>query len=46
VRFGAPSYLVRSPDTPEEHVTRALADGAEVVETLLDAARRFLERSP
>lgn len=46
VRFGAPAYLVRSPDTPEEHVARALADGAEVVDTLLDAARRFLERSP
>ena len=46
VQFGAPAYLVRSPDTPEEHVTRARADGAEVVDSLLDAARRYLERAP
>jgi D-glycero-D-manno-heptose 1,7-bisphosphate phosphatase len=46
VHFGAPAYLVRSPDTPEEHVTRARAEGAEVVDSLLDAARRYLERAP
>ena len=46
LQFGAPAYLVRSPDTPEEHVTRARADGAEVVDSLLDAARRYLERAP
>ena len=45
VHFGAPAYLVRSPDTPEDHVTRARADGAEVVDSLLDAARRYLERA-
>jgi len=43
-RFGAPAYLVRSPDTPEEHVARARAEGVDVVDSLLDAARRFLER--
>jgi len=46
VRYGAPAYLVKSPDTPEEHVTRARAEGAEVVDTLLVAAHRFLERRP
>ena len=46
VHFGAPAYLVRSPDTPEEHLTRARAEGAEVVDSLLDAARRYLERAP
>ena len=45
MHFGAPAYLVRSPDTPEEHVTRASAEGAEVVDSLLDAARRYLERA-
>jgi hypothetical protein len=45
VHFGAPAYLVRSPDTPEDHVTRARADGADVVDSLLDAARRYLERA-
>ena len=45
VRYGAPAYLVLSPDTPEEHVTRARAEGAEVVDSLLDAAGRFLERA-
>jgi D-glycero-D-manno-heptose 1,7-bisphosphate phosphatase len=44
VHFGAPAYLVRSPDTPEEHVSRALAEGAEVVDSLRDAARHYLER--
>ena len=43
-RFGAPAYLVRSPDTPAEHEARARADGAEVVDSLLDAARHFLAR--
>jgi D-glycero-D-manno-heptose 1,7-bisphosphate phosphatase len=46
VGYGAPAYLVRSPDTPEEHVERARAEGAEIVDTLLDAARRFLGRTP
>jgi D-glycero-D-manno-heptose 1,7-bisphosphate phosphatase len=46
VHFGAPAYLVRSPDTPDEHLTRARAEGAEVVDSLLDAARRYLERAP
>jgi histidinol-phosphate phosphatase family protein len=46
LRYGAPAYLVRSPDTPEEHVERARAEGAEVVDSLLDAARRYLERVP
>jgi D-glycero-D-manno-heptose 1,7-bisphosphate phosphatase len=45
MRFDAPAYLVRSPDTPEEHVTRASAEGAEVVDSLLEAARRYLERA-
>ena len=45
-RFGARAYLVRSPDTPAEHVSRAHAEGAEVVDSLLDAARRFLEPRP
>ena len=42
VRFGARAFLVRSPDTPDEHVTRARAEGADVADSLLDAARRFL----
>ena len=45
VHFGAPAYLVRSPDTPEDHVARARAEGAEVVDSLLDAAGRYLERA-
>jgi D-glycero-D-manno-heptose 1,7-bisphosphate phosphatase len=45
-RFGARAYLVRSRDTPEEHVARARAEGTEVVDTLLDAARRFLAPPP
>jgi D-glycero-D-manno-heptose 1,7-bisphosphate phosphatase len=45
-RFGARAYLVRSPDTPDDHVSRAQAEGAEVVESLLDAARRFLAPRP
>ena len=44
-RFGAPAYLVRSADTPEEHATRARADGAEVVDSLLEASRRYLARA-
>ena len=44
-RFGAPGYLVLSPDTPEEHVSRARAEGAEVVDSLLDAAGRYLART-
>ena len=44
--FGARAFLVRSPDTPDDHVSRARAEGAEVVETLLDAARRFLAPPP
>jgi hypothetical protein len=36
---------VRSPDTPDEHVARARAEGADVVDSLLDAARRYLERA-
>jgi len=43
--YGAPAYLVRSPDTPDEHVVRAREEGAEVVDSLLDAARRYLERT-
>jgi len=43
--FGAAGYLVRSADTPEEHVARAHAEGVEVVDSLLHAARRFLERA-
>ena len=45
VRYGAPAYLVRSPDTPDEHVERARAEGAEIVDSLVDAARRYLERT-
>jgi D-glycero-D-manno-heptose 1,7-bisphosphate phosphatase len=45
VHYGAPAYLVRSPDTPDEHVDRARAEGVEVVDSLLDAARRYLERA-
>ena len=46
LHFGAPGYLIRSPDTPEEHVARARADGADVVDSLLEASRRYLERAP
>ena len=45
VRYGAPAYLLRSPDTPDEHVARARAEWAEIVDSLLDAARRYLERT-
>ena len=44
-RYGAPAYLVRSPDTPEDHIARARAEGAEVVDSLLEAAGRYLERA-
>ena len=44
-RFGAPAYLIASEHTPDEHVTRARAEGVEVVDSLLDAARRYLARS-
>jgi D-glycero-D-manno-heptose 1,7-bisphosphate phosphatase len=43
-RYGAPGFLVRSPDTPAVDVTRATEEGAIVVESLLDASARFLER--
>jgi D-glycero-D-manno-heptose 1,7-bisphosphate phosphatase len=44
-RFGAPAYLVLSSDTSDEHVTRARAEGVEVVDSLLDAAGRYLART-
>ena len=44
--YGAPAFLVRSPDTPTDDVTRAADRGALVVDSLLDAATRFLEWRP
>lgn len=44
--FGAPAYLVRSHDTTEEHERCARESGAMVVDSLLDAARLYLERAP
>ena len=44
VQYGASGFLVRSPDTPSDDVTRATAGGANVVESLLEAVQRFLER--
>ena len=41
--YGATGFLVQSPDTPADDVTRATA-GARVVESLLQAAQQFLER--
>ena len=43
--FGAAAYLVRSADTPDAHVERAAAEGVEVLDSLLHAARRYLERA-
>jgi D-glycero-D-manno-heptose 1,7-bisphosphate phosphatase len=40
--FGATGYLIRSAETPAADVERAEQDGIVVVESLLDAARRFL----
>jgi D-glycero-D-manno-heptose 1,7-bisphosphate phosphatase len=42
--YGGAGFLVKSPQTPSDDVTRATAGGASVVESLLEAARRFLER--
>lgn len=42
--YGATGFLVQSPDTPADDVTRATAGGARVVESLLQAAQQFLER--
>ncbi|MEO8562670.1 MAG: HAD-IIIA family hydrolase [bacterium] len=44
-RFGATGLLVRSPDTPSDDVDRAVADGYQVVDSLLEAARHFLART-
>ena len=44
--YGASGFLVRSPQTPSDDLTRATAGGASVVESLLEAAQRFLERPP
>lgn len=43
--FGGAGYLVRSADTPDEHVARATAEGVDVCDSLLDAARRYLGRA-
>ena len=43
--FGATGYLVRSADTPDEHVDRARSEGVEVVDSLLHAVHRYLERA-
>ena len=43
--FGGVGYLVRSEDTPDEHITRARSEGVEVADSLLHATRRFLERT-
>jgi histidinol-phosphate phosphatase family protein len=45
-QYGAPGFLIRGADTPEEDVTRATAANAPVVGSLLEAAKQFLERVP
>ena len=41
--FGGKGALIRSPDTPTADVARAERDGVAVVDSLLDAARGFLQ---
>lgn len=41
--FGGTGSLIRSPDTPATDVERAERDGIAVVDSLLDAARLFLQ---
>jgi D-glycero-D-manno-heptose 1,7-bisphosphate phosphatase len=43
-QYGGIGFLVRSADTPADDVTRATAGGASVVDSLLEAARQFLEQ--
>lgn len=45
-KFGGTGYLVRSRDTPAGDVARAEHDGHLVVDSLLEAARRFLASVP
>ena len=42
--YGGAGFLVRSPDTPAEHLTHATESGALVVSSLLEAVKHFLER--
>ena len=41
--FGGQGFLIRSVDTPADDVEAAARDGVAVVESLLDAARAFLQ---
>jgi D-glycero-D-manno-heptose 1,7-bisphosphate phosphatase len=41
--YGGVGYLVQSPETPADDVTRATEGGALVVASLLEAVQRFLE---
>jgi len=45
-QYGAPAFLIQSPETPAEDVTRATDAGAPVVQSLLEAVKQFLERKP
>jgi histidinol-phosphate phosphatase family protein len=45
-QYGASGFLIQSPDTPADDVTRATDAGAPVVTSLLEAAKQFLERAP
>jgi histidinol-phosphate phosphatase family protein len=44
--YRASGFLIRSTDTPADDVTCATDAGAPVVESLLEAARQYLERVP
>ena len=40
-RYGGTAFLVQAPSTPDDDVAAARERGAEVVDSLLDAVRRF-----
>jgi D-glycero-D-manno-heptose 1,7-bisphosphate phosphatase len=43
-KYGGAAFLVHAPSTPPSEIERATEAGAEVVDSLLDAVRRFLDR--
>jgi histidinol-phosphate phosphatase family protein len=40
-RYGGSAFLVHAPSTPDDEVAAALAGGAQIVDSLLDAVNRF-----
>jgi D-glycero-D-manno-heptose 1,7-bisphosphate phosphatase len=44
-KYGGVAFLVQAPSTPPSEIGRAAEAGAEVVDSLLDAVHRFLDRA-